>query len=377
MPSRRGDRVIDRDLLAQSLGRLDAGTRALLDLSLRRAIPDDQVARVLGVEATSIPPRRARGIAQLADMLEVPGPSELAALLIAIPELPEEAWGVPTPVPFAGRVSSARRAKALRRVAVAASPLVAVGAVMAAVVVASSSDHSGSGSGSGAARTGGSTSSPAVTATAPEARHGLPPGTQLTQVRRSPHKKAHHRARHHHSHHGSAAGQHALLTREPAAPQHSVPVAYHPPAAAPQQPKHRNHHHTPAKPKPKPDPSPVQPVSPPAAPQPDPNSPNVQISQPAPTTQVHSGPLPGSGKTEKTPPPQPNLDPPGHGDQHSRHRDGGNCRHSHGGGSSHDSGSSGDSGSSRDSGYSQRSGDEQRHGRSFRPPGLLRKHHGH
>ncbi len=136
--------MIDQALLAESLGKLDAGTRALLDLSLRRAIPDDQVAKVLGVDPGSIPPRRARGIAQLADMMEVPGPSELAALLIAIPDLPEEAWGVPTPEPFSGGVTSARRAKAFRRVAVAASPLVALGAVMAAVVVASSSDHSGS-----------------------------------------------------------------------------------------------------------------------------------------------------------------------------------------------------------------------------------------
>jgi len=46
--------VIDQALLAESLGKLDAGTRALLDLSLRRAIPDDQVAQVLGVDAASI-----------------------------------------------------------------------------------------------------------------------------------------------------------------------------------------------------------------------------------------------------------------------------------------------------------------------------------
>jgi len=90
--------VIDRERLAASLGELDGGTRALLDLSLRRAIPDDQVAKALGVDAASIPPRRARGIAELADRMEVPGPSELAALLIAIPDLPDDAWDVPTVV---------------------------------------------------------------------------------------------------------------------------------------------------------------------------------------------------------------------------------------------------------------------------------------
>src|ERR1041384_6260812 len=94
--------MIDEARLADALGRLDPGTRALLDLSLRRAIPDDQVAKVLGVDPASIPPRRARGIAQLADMMDVPGPAELASLLIAIPELPEVAWAVPEVDPFTG-----------------------------------------------------------------------------------------------------------------------------------------------------------------------------------------------------------------------------------------------------------------------------------
>ena len=187
--------MIDQVQLVESVQQLDAGTRALLDLSLRRAIPDDQVANVLGVDAASIPPRRARGIAQLADMMEVPGPAELAALLIAIPDLPEEAWGVPAPEPFAGSVSRARRAKAFRRVAIAASPLVALGAVMAAVLV-SSSDHPSSGSGHPAAQrgsggTGVGAGAPA-SAAAPDARHGLPPGVQLTLT----HPRAAHRARH-------------------------------------------------------------------------------------------------------------------------------------------------------------------------------------
>src|SRR5919204_6761968 len=112
--------------LIQAVQELDSGTRALLDLSLRRAIPDERVAGLLGVEVTEIPRRRARGIAQLADSLEVPGPAELAMLLVAIPDLPEEAWGVPNPkLPKAKRVSAAKRAKAFRRAAIAASPLVA------------------------------------------------------------------------------------------------------------------------------------------------------------------------------------------------------------------------------------------------------------
>src|SRR5580765_5287376 len=105
--------MIDPTRLAESMRRLDAGTRALLDLSLRRAIPDEQVAHVLGTDAVAIPPRRGRGIARLAEMMEVPGPAELAELLIAIPDLPDHAWGVPeAAVPFEGRVSRARRARA-------------------------------------------------------------------------------------------------------------------------------------------------------------------------------------------------------------------------------------------------------------------------
>jgi hypothetical protein len=125
-------------LLIQAVQELDAGTRALLDLSLRRAISDERVAAALGVELAEIPRRRARGISELADKLAVPGPAELAMLLVALPDLPEEAWGVPDPShPKAGPVSRARRARAFRRVAVAASPLVAAAAVMAALIVSS------------------------------------------------------------------------------------------------------------------------------------------------------------------------------------------------------------------------------------------------
>jgi hypothetical protein len=373
--------VIDQAQLAESLGRLDPGTRALLDLSLRRAIPDDQVAKVLGVDASSIPPRRAQGIAQLADMMDVPGPAELAALLIAIPELPEEAWGVPTPAPFSGSVSSARRAKALRRVAVAASPLVAVGAVMAAVVVASSSsDNSGSGSGAGGAGAG---SRAAVTAPAPEARHGLPPGVQLAHARRPAHKAAHHRARRAHHRHASGA-EPAILARQPAdTVENSVPVAYHPPAA-PQQPQGvTHHHHTQTKKpqaSPQPAPAPVQTPSPPVS-TPAPvqtTSPVVQVSPPTQnTTTVHGGPYPesGSGKENKTPPPQPNLDPPsgvtthGHGSYRHGGYGSGNNNAGGGGGCGHDDGGSYSHGSSE--GHHGGEGNS----RSFHPPGLFRKHH--
>jgi hypothetical protein len=172
--------------LIQAVQELDPGTRALLDLSLRRAIPDERVAGLLGVELAEIPRRRARGIAELADKLAVPGPAELAALLVALPDLPEEAWGVPNPkLPKVKKVSAARRAKAFRRAAVAASPLVAAAAVLAAVIV------SGGGGGqksatltlSGANAPG--KQPPAAVAKAQakaDARHSLPRGAEVASA---------------------------------------------------------------------------------------------------------------------------------------------------------------------------------------------------
>jgi hypothetical protein len=369
--------VIDQARLAESLAQLDAGTRALLDLSLRRAIPDDQVAKVLGVEAASIPPRRARGIAQLADMMEVPGPSELAALLIAIPDLPEEAWGVPAPAPFVGSVSRARRAKAFRRVAVAASPLVALGAVMAAVLV-SSSDHSGGGPAPGGATRGGGGAGAPATASAPQARHGLPPGVTLTQApdRRSGHRGAHHSARlHHRARHAGGVAEPAVFTHQPA---HNAPVAFQPAPVVRQEPRHVSHHQAPAKPKvpvpvPTPAPAPVQtPSQPVSSPAPSvPASPPVQVSAPV-TQTVQSAPTPN--KPYKPPPPQPDLS----GSSHDGGDDGDGQT-----GCQHRGGDDGDS-SGQSNGHGWHHGNSQpaaqqggRGGQPWSPPGLFRKHHGH
>jgi len=378
--------MIDQTRLAEAVGQLDAGTRALLDLSLRRAIPDDKVAKVLGVGAASIPPKRARGIAELADMMEIPGPAELAALLIAIPDLPEEAWGVPTPAPFAGNVSRARRAKAFRRVAIAASPLVAVGAVMAAVLV-SSGDHSGGGAGSGGAQRAaggaGAGGGAAATASAPEARHGLAPGAQLTMRHsRAGHRVHHASARRHHSRHAPGVAEPAVLARQPVQTvSHSQPVVFHPapaPVQTPSQPKHvTHHHHAPAEPHvptstpaPAPVQTPSQPVSSPAPTAP--STPPVQINAPASGNEISSTPTPV--KPPKTTPPPVDLSPPQQsaGDEVDEHSYGdGGCSHRADG-----YGSGDDDQDSYHHGWQgsahQQSSDE---GRRFSPPGLFRRRH--
>jgi hypothetical protein len=300
--------MIDQARLAECVSQLDAGTRALLDLSLRRAVPDEQVASVLGVDAASIPPRRARGIAQLADMMEVPGPSELAALLIAIPELPESAWGVPVAAPpFSGQISRARRARAFRRTAVAASPLVALGAVIAAIAVASGTDNGG---GKGATRTA-SASAPGQAAAGPQAsiftpapRHGLPPGVPLTPIRSGKagaHAERAAARRNRLRRQNAASAERASAVRHEHATPHSEPVAFHPapphapaPApVAPPRPKHvvRHHHRGPAAPKHVPAPkhpsSAPAPVPAPTPPVPAPvQAPPMPVHVAAPSTPV-------------------------------------------------------------------------------------------
>jgi hypothetical protein len=413
---RARDFMIDRDLLAQAVSELDAGTRALLDLSLRRAIPDDQVAFALGVDAASIPPRRARGIAELADKLEVPGPSELAALLLAIPELPDEAWAVPKVAPFSGKVSRARRARAFRRVAIAASPAVALGAVIAALMVSSGSDLSVNGTPTGAtvAGGGGGGGAPAAAAAAqPEARHGLPEGSHLAsaseQQRRASHRRAarkQHRARRHHA---PGSPEHAIQARQPSVTPRTTPVSFTPtpdPApVGPQTPKHVTHRHEGRKPAPKkPAPAPVQtPSVPVSAPVPAP--PQQVTTVDAPETQQNSSlsaPVSKPNKSPKPPVPQPDIHPYGNGSgkstyEHHHGEGGGGCGHdSYGSGSdsydsgsdSYDSGSdsynssqsqdSYDSGQSQDDGGSAYDTSAHRHsgGSGFSPPGLFKKRYG-
>jgi hypothetical protein len=240
--------------LVNAVRELDPGTRALLDLSLRRAIPDEQVARVLAVDVSEIPRRRAHGIAELADKLEVPGPSELAMLLVALPHLPEAAWSVPKPARtlrrFPTRVPRAQRAGAYRRAAAAASPLVALAAVIAALLVSNGSEQHASGTLTGA--TGGGGHQGAGAAVASDARHGLPRGAEIASIesptpadlrpsharprraRHAKHAAAHQASAHAHRTGGSrrgAAVHHHLRPHS----QHSAP-APHPVAAAPAPP---------------------------------------------------------------------------------------------------------------------------------------------
>jgi hypothetical protein len=74
---------------------LDPGSRALLDLSLRRRLRDDDMAPLLRIDAFNLAWRRARVIERLASGLGLVDPAGLAQVRAALPHLPADAWCVP------------------------------------------------------------------------------------------------------------------------------------------------------------------------------------------------------------------------------------------------------------------------------------------
>src|SRR3954447_3948499 len=80
------------DRLAACVQRLDPATRALLDLSVRRGVRDDQMAPILRTDAFHLAWRRARALEQVAGEL---GGAPLGEVRMALEALPRDAWGLP------------------------------------------------------------------------------------------------------------------------------------------------------------------------------------------------------------------------------------------------------------------------------------------
>jgi hypothetical protein len=78
--------------LAECIRRLDPATRALLDLSVRRRVRDDQMAPILRTDPFHLAWRRARSLERIATEL---GGAPLGEVRIALEALPREAWGLP------------------------------------------------------------------------------------------------------------------------------------------------------------------------------------------------------------------------------------------------------------------------------------------
>src|ERR1700709_1946126 len=84
------------DRLADCVRRLDPATRALLDLSVRRGVRDDQMAPVLRTDPFHLAWRRARALEKVATELgDGTTPAPLGEVRLALEALPREAWGLP------------------------------------------------------------------------------------------------------------------------------------------------------------------------------------------------------------------------------------------------------------------------------------------
>src|SRR5688572_24457966 len=95
-----GRRAVSLEELAMCVRALDPGSRALLDLSLRRRLPFEAMAGVLHTDPFDLARRRARAVARIAAELDLEGAGVVATVKAALAQLPDDAWGVPiTPAP--------------------------------------------------------------------------------------------------------------------------------------------------------------------------------------------------------------------------------------------------------------------------------------
>src|SRR3954469_2778992 len=94
LPSRRRVPQVEPDRLADCVRRLDPGTRALLDLSVRRRLRDDAMAPLLHTDAFHLAWRRARALEGVASEVgsDDGDPLPLAQVRNALEALPSEAW---------------------------------------------------------------------------------------------------------------------------------------------------------------------------------------------------------------------------------------------------------------------------------------------
>src|SRR3954469_22447750 len=90
--------AVSMEALAMCVRGLDPGSRALLDLSLRRRLPLEAMAGFLQTDPFDLARRRARAVARIAAELDLDGYGVIATVKAALSRLPADAWGVPLPV---------------------------------------------------------------------------------------------------------------------------------------------------------------------------------------------------------------------------------------------------------------------------------------
>jgi hypothetical protein len=75
-----------------ALRALDPESRALLDLSLRRGLEDEDIASVLRVDEPEVERRRRAALDLLAKELRIEGRDQRDELFATLPDLPPEYW---------------------------------------------------------------------------------------------------------------------------------------------------------------------------------------------------------------------------------------------------------------------------------------------
>jgi L,D-transpeptidase-like protein len=156
--------VIPPEQLTAALVRLDPRDWEVLDLSLRRRVPDNALADVLDVDEREVARRRAAAIEKLADDLGVQRGYDLGAVLKALLDTgtweAAEAQGAPSapvakppptpkeedPEPATGRSRPGGFRRVLIAVAAVVAALAAAGGAAAVVLNVSSDDGNGTGS---------------------------------------------------------------------------------------------------------------------------------------------------------------------------------------------------------------------------------------
>jgi DNA-directed RNA polymerase specialized sigma24 family protein len=80
------------DDMGAALAALDPGSRALLDLSMRRGLADDEIGDVLHVGPEEVARRREHVIEELARELGIDGREQRDEVFASLPDLPERFW---------------------------------------------------------------------------------------------------------------------------------------------------------------------------------------------------------------------------------------------------------------------------------------------
>src|SRR5438093_1224563 len=87
------------DRLMAALEELDPGSRALLDLTIRRGIRDEDLAELLRTAPSEVARKRTHAIERVAAEVGSSRPEQLPEVRTALAELPPEGWGARPPAP--------------------------------------------------------------------------------------------------------------------------------------------------------------------------------------------------------------------------------------------------------------------------------------